>query len=160
MTRRWASAEFASWAVAALATLLGCAHATKVTPPPSSALAAVEVDDSGVPFAPAPEGLLRPGAIDLLQEHLAAGGLLPAGPRSGRLDPPTREALRKFQARHDLPKTGLPSYQTVRALELNPTRIFADARRPPAAATDQPSRDQGSVGGPANAASSRRPAAP
>jgi Putative peptidoglycan binding domain len=110
----------------------GCAHSRNVVPPPASALPAVEVDSSGVPFAPAPEGLLRPGAVEVIQSRLHAEGLLVASSRSGRLDAPTREALRRFQGRKDLPATGLPSYRTIEALNLDPDKTFFSSHRPPA----------------------------
>lgn len=124
-----------------------CAHAEHVAPPPASALPAVEVDESGVPFAPAPDGLLRPRAVGALQDRLVAEGLLAKGRRSGTLDPPTREALRAFQAKRGLPATGLPSYRTVEALSLEPKAIFFDAHHPPPA-EPPPAGDHGSVGGP------------
>ena len=131
--------------LAAFAMSLGCAHASKVVPPPPSALDAVEVGGSGVPFAPAPEGLLRPGAVESIQDRLHRAGFLASAERSGRLDPPTREALRRFQATHDLPATGLPSYRTAERLELASDQIFFNAHRPPAP-TGRKSIDEGSVG--------------
>jgi peptidoglycan hydrolase-like protein with peptidoglycan-binding domain len=109
----------------------GCAHSRNVVPPPASALPAVEVDSSGVPFAPAPEGLLRPGAVESIQTRLQAQGLLASSARSGRLDAPTREALRRFQGRKDLPATGLPSYRTIEALNLDPEKAFFSSHRQP-----------------------------
>jgi peptidoglycan hydrolase-like protein with peptidoglycan-binding domain len=110
----------------------GCAHSRNVVPPAASALPAVDVDSSGVPFAPAPEGLLRPGAVETIQNRLLAKGLMVSGQKTGRLDAPTREALRRFQSRQDLPATGLPSYRTVEALNLDPDKTFFSAQRPPA----------------------------
>lgn len=119
----------------ALALGLGaCVHNRQVATPPPSALAAVEVDSSGVPFAPAPEGLLKPGAIKAVQERLASKGYISGTQRTGRLDAGTREALRRFQARNDLPATGLPSYRTIEELELATSQIFFSARSPPRAA--------------------------
>jgi peptidoglycan hydrolase-like protein with peptidoglycan-binding domain len=99
-----------------------------------------------VPFAPAPEGLLRPGAVAAIQGRLHATGFMSSNDRSGRLDAATRESLRRFQAKQDLPATGLPSYRTVDALRLHNDDIFFSARRPPSAATALESTDQGSVG--------------
>jgi peptidoglycan hydrolase-like protein with peptidoglycan-binding domain len=107
----------------------------------------VAVDESGVPFAPAPDGLLRPHAVAALQDRLVAEGLLRKGLRSGTLDPPTREALRAFQEKRGLPATGLPSYRTVETLKLDPKAIFFDARHPPPP-EPPPAGDHGSVGGP------------
>jgi hypothetical protein len=117
-----------------LALLLGlgaCIHSRNVARPPPSALAAVEVDSSGVPFAPAPEGLLRAHAIDAIQERLHAQGLISGAQRTGKLDATTREALRHFQSTNDLPSTGLPSYRTIEALKLPASKIFFSAKRPP-----------------------------
>jgi peptidoglycan hydrolase-like protein with peptidoglycan-binding domain len=98
---------------------------------------------SGVPFAPAPEGLLKPGAIETIQVRLASQGLLPAAHRDGLLDAATREALRRFQEKKDLPATGLPSYRTIEALRLAPDKAFFSAKSPPGAA-DRKSSDKGS----------------
>jgi peptidoglycan hydrolase-like protein with peptidoglycan-binding domain len=121
---------------AAVVALLvgGCLHSHQVAPPAPSAVA-VDMDDSGVPFSPAPEGLLQPRAIEAIQRRLGAHGLMAATPRSGRLDPSTREALRRFQVEQGLPATGLPSYRTIEALKLPRNEIFFSARRPPQAAS-------------------------
>ena len=60
-------------------------------------------------------------------------------------DIPTREALRQYQAKHDLPATGLPSYRTAENLKLEPDKLFFNQRRPPPP-TDDRSEDEGSVG--------------
>jgi hypothetical protein len=125
-------------------TLAGCLHTRRVAGPAAPAVA-VETDSSGVPFTTAPEGILKPGAIDALQDRLHAHGLMARTQHSGKLDPPTREALRRFQARNDLPSTGLPSYRTVQALELPLDRIFFSARHPPSAAEPTPA-DERSAG--------------
>jgi peptidoglycan hydrolase-like protein with peptidoglycan-binding domain len=122
---------------------LACVHnRTVAAPPPPSALAAVEVDSSGVPFAPAPEGLLRSGAIEAIQERLESQGYIAPAHRTGRLDAPTREGLRRFQAKKDLPATGLPSYLTIEALALAPNRIFFSARTPPSRRAERTPSDQ------------------
>ena len=36
-------------------------------------------------------------------------------------------ALRRFQAAHDLPSTGVPDHETVRRLGLNPDELFRKA---------------------------------
>jgi hypothetical protein len=121
--------------VALLALSLGaCLHSREVAGPAPAAIA-VDMESSGVPFAPAPEGLLQPGAIEAIQDRLGVQGLIPASQRSGRLDAATREALRRFQVQTGLPATGLPSYRTVEALKLPGNKIFFSARRPPRAAT-------------------------
>jgi peptidoglycan hydrolase-like protein with peptidoglycan-binding domain len=131
-------------AVLLLLGLGACVHNRNVAAPPPSALAAVEVDSSGVPFAPAPEGLLKPGAIEAIQERLTAKGFISGAQLTGRLDAATREALRRFQARNDLSATGLPSYRTIEALQLAPSQIFFSARSPPGAGDRTPS-DQGAA---------------
>jgi hypothetical protein len=108
-------------------------------------LPAVEVDSSGVPFAPAPEGLLRPGAVQVIQSRMQSRGLMDGGALTGRLDAPTREALRRFQSKSDLPATGLPSYRTIEALHLSAESIFFDWRRQPVTPAPK-SVDEGSVG--------------
>ena len=139
--------RIAALCVLALAAGAGCTHSRGIAPPPASVLPSVQVDDSGVPFAPAPEGLLRPHAVSALQDRLTDRGLLGARRASGQLDAQTREALRAFQAKEGLPATGLPSYRTVEALALEPKAIFFDAHHPPPAVVP-PAGDHGSVGGP------------
>ncbi len=124
---------------------VGCLHSRQIAPPPASALAAVEVDNSGVPFAPAPEGLLRPGAVEAIQGRLLDDGFIDPAERTGRLDAPTREGLRRFQAKKDLPATGLPGYRTIEALDLQADKIFFSSHRPPAN-NGIKSTDVGSVG--------------
>jgi hypothetical protein len=62
----------------------------------------------GLPLATSPAGLLKPHAIEDIQDRLETKGALPPDQRSGQLDGPTREALRKFQKDAGLPATGAP----------------------------------------------------
>jgi peptidoglycan hydrolase-like protein with peptidoglycan-binding domain len=77
-----------------------------------------------VPIARTPAGLLQPDATKKLQEKLAASGELDEGDVSGKLDEPTRRALRKFQDSKNLPATGVPDDETIRKLGLDPKQIF------------------------------------
>ena len=127
---------------------LGCAH-TKTTandvsePPPGAsppadhpptvpsegnrsaahAHHAQPTETGGIPVASSPEGLLAPGADRDIRDKLADGGYL----RKGDESQSTEAALRQFQKKHDLPETGMPDHQTVKALGLDPNRIFKHA---------------------------------
>ena len=131
-------AEPLSIAIFALA-LAGCAH-TKTTEPappevaekPSSTERAprtgtLRVAPTGeqpktTPLAKAPEGLLTPGAEQKIHDKLSAGGFMKED-----ANPSTEAALRRFQAAHDLPSTGVPDHETVRRLGLNPDALFRKA---------------------------------
>jgi hypothetical protein len=131
-------AETLSSALFALA-LVGCAH-TKTTEPadpeaaekPSSTERAprtgkLRVAPTGeqpktTPLAQAPEGLLTPGAEQKIHAKLSAGGFLNEDANAS-----IGAALRRFQAAHDLPSTGVPDHETVRRLGLNPDDLFRKA---------------------------------
>jgi peptidoglycan hydrolase-like protein with peptidoglycan-binding domain len=76
------------------------------------------------PLATSPAGLLKPDAVEAIQEKLASRGDLSDKRESGKLDPPTREALREFQRKNNLPATGMPDDLTVQKLGLEPGQIF------------------------------------
>jgi hypothetical protein len=112
----------------------GCAH-TRGTPPPPSAVAPTKPDheqaaETGIPIASTPQGLMKEGAEKKIQLRLKSKGLLTAEEVNGQLDPPTREALRKFQKKEGLPATGLPSYETVRSLGLDLDAVFHTVGHP------------------------------
>lgn len=124
----------------------GCAH-THATPPPPAAVPPTKPDheqaaETGIPISSTPHGILREGAEAKLQRSLQSRGFLHGEQTPGQLDPPTREALRRFQKREGLPPTGLPSYETVRHLGLDLDSIFhtvANPRERPAAPSSSPS---------------------
>ena len=133
-------AEPLSIAIFGLA-LAGCAH-TKTTEPAEPEVAekpspteraprtsklrvAPTVDQpNATPLAQAPEGLLTPGAEQKIHDKLSAGGFM-----KGDANASTGAALRRFQAAHDLPSTGVPDHETVRRLGLNPDDLFLKAAR-------------------------------
>jgi hypothetical protein len=134
-------AEPLSIAFFALA-LVGCAHAktTETTEPakPEAAekssstekaprtgklrVAPTGEQSKGTPLAQAPEGLLTPGAEQKIRDKLSAGGFMKEDANAS-----TGAALRRFQAAHDLPSTGVPDHETVRRLGLNPDDLFRKA---------------------------------
>jgi peptidoglycan hydrolase-like protein with peptidoglycan-binding domain len=112
----------------ALAVAAGCAH-THAPPPAPAAVPPTKPDheqaaETGLTMASTPQGLMRDGAEERLQARLRAKRLLPAGHHTGQLDAETREALRRYQKSEGLPATGLPSYETVRHLDLDLDSIF------------------------------------
>jgi hypothetical protein len=74
------------------------------------------------PLAQAPEGLLTPGAEQKIHDKLSASGFMKEDANAS-----TAAALRRFQAEHDLPSTGVPDHETVRRLGLNPDDLFRKA---------------------------------
>src|SRR5450759_2597589 len=134
-------AETLSIAFFALA-LVGCAHAKTTEPtepakpeaaekpssteraPRSGKLRVAPTGDQPktTPLAQAPEGLLTPGAEQKIHDKLSAGGFMKED-----ADASTGAALRRFQATHDLPSTGVPDHETVRRLGLNPDDLFRKA---------------------------------
>lgn len=77
-------------------------------------------DEDGVPLATSPGGLLAPGAEQKIREQLVAHGFLKDDAKSGAMS----EGLRRCQAAHDLPATGMPDNATIKALGLKPDQIF------------------------------------
>ena len=119
--------------------LVGCAHAKTTEPAepeaaekPSSTERAprtgkLRVAPTGdqpktTPLAQAPEGLLTPGAEQKIHDKLSAGGFMKEDANAS-----IGAALRRFQAAHDLPSTGVPDHETVRRLGLNPDDLFRKA---------------------------------
>jgi murein L,D-transpeptidase YcbB/YkuD len=78
-----------------------------------------EVRDAWVRVGGGPALRLGSGGprVERLQQRLRAGGDL-AGEASGRFDPGTEEALRRFQARHGLEPDGVAGRATVAALDV------------------------------------------
>lgn len=82
------------------------------------------------PLAMSPAGLLKPGAVDSIQEKLADKGYLKTSPKSDdKLDASTQTALRAFQTDNNLPATGIPDDLTVQKLGLSPSDIFRAAEK-------------------------------
>jgi hypothetical protein len=73
------------------------------------------------PVASHADQLLEPGAEKKIRDKLAGGHYLPSE------DAPLAEGLKKFQAAHDMPATGVADTETVRRLGLDPGQIFRDA---------------------------------
>jgi len=111
-----------------------CAH-THATPPPPAAVPPTKPEreqavETGLPISSTSHGILQDGAELRIQQRLQEKGFLDGGQADGQLDPPTREALRKFQKHEGLPPTGLPSYETVRHLHLDLDSIFQTVSHP------------------------------
>jgi peptidoglycan hydrolase-like protein with peptidoglycan-binding domain len=118
-------------ALAGLFACGGCVHAHHAPPPTS--VPATKPDhehaaQTDIPVASTPQGLMKEGAEKKLQERLREKGLLEPAQCTGRLDPDTRAALRRFQKSQGLPATGLPSYETVDRLGLDLDTIFYSRR--------------------------------
>ncbi|WP_288585738.1 L,D-transpeptidase family protein [uncultured Methylobacterium sp.] len=80
------------------------------------------VEAGGWPSLPA-DLAVKPGernpAIPLLRRHLVmTEDLAPGGPEGDQLDPGLVAALKRYQARHNLPETGLLGRQTLAALNV------------------------------------------
>ena len=112
----------------------GCAHTHKTPPPPGSVPPTKpereQAAETGLPISSTAHGILQDGAELKLQRAQQKQGLLDGSQAEGQLDPPTREALRKFQKQEGLPPTGLPSYETVHHLHLDLDSIFQTASHP------------------------------
>lgn len=80
--------------------------------------------DGAPPLATTPAGLLKPHAVERIQEKLASSGRLPEEHETGTLDGPTRRALREFQHSNNLPATGMPDDVTIQKLGLGTQEIF------------------------------------
>jgi peptidoglycan hydrolase-like protein with peptidoglycan-binding domain len=77
---------------------------------------------SARPVRTTPGGMLDPEAMKKIQARLGDKGY--KVDRSGQLDQATEGALRKFQAHEHVAATGLPDYDTLRRLGLDPRKIY------------------------------------
>lgn len=77
---------------------------------------------SARPVRTTPGGMLDDKSVRALQQALQRHGV--QAPSSGKLDEETQAALRKFQTREHQPPTGLPDYETLRRLGLDPKSIY------------------------------------
>ncbi|HZS36014.1 MAG TPA: peptidoglycan-binding domain-containing protein [Polyangia bacterium] len=77
---------------------------------------------SARPVRTTPGGMLDPQSMRKLQAALARHG--ESVEQSGQLDDATQAALRKFQRKQHQPATGLPDYDTLRRLGLDPKDIY------------------------------------
>ncbi len=111
-----------------LLTLAAC-HAHQVqgkqttleTPPKEPQVA------SERPVRTTPGGMLDPKAMHQLQGALNRHGV--STPASGQLDEETQAALRKFQRREKMAATGMPDFDTLRKLGLDPKAIYLGGTR-------------------------------
>ncbi|HEY2731280.1 MAG TPA: peptidoglycan-binding domain-containing protein [Polyangia bacterium] len=78
----------------------------------------------GVPLPTSPSGLLKPGALKMIQQRLSSAGALSEERQTGELDVETRSALRRFQEANGLPATGDPDGATVGKLGLKANDVF------------------------------------
>jgi hypothetical protein len=74
------------------------------------------------PVRTTPGGMLDPAAMKKVQAALSSHGV--NAPSSGQLDEETQAALRRFQAKEKMAKTGMPDYDTLRRLGLDPKEIY------------------------------------
>ena len=70
------------------------------------------------------DALMVPDGPRLIQEALAQRGYLGEDHKSGKLDPETSAALRKFQSDKEVARTGYPDRETVRKLGLSIAEVF------------------------------------
>ncbi len=112
------------WKVLALCGALAGCHAHQVqskqttleTPPKEPQVS------SERPVRTTPGGMLDPQAMKKVQAALDKHGV--QAPSSGQLDDATQAALRRFQGREHMAKTGMPDYDTLRRLGLDPKQIY------------------------------------
>jgi hypothetical protein len=74
------------------------------------------------PVRTTPGGMLDPQAMKQIQAKLSHKGFKTS--ESGQLDEETQAALRKFQANEHIASTGLPDFDTLRRLGLDPHKIY------------------------------------
>lgn len=73
------------------------------------------------PVRTTPGGMLDPKAMHEVQAALGRHG--EKAPSSGQLDEETQAALRRFQGKEQIAKTGMPDFDTLRRLGLDPKKI-------------------------------------
>lgn len=74
------------------------------------------------PVRTTPNAMLDDKSMREIQKALAAHGV--SVEQTGKMDAQTEQALRTFQGREHTAKTGLPDYDTLRHLGLNPKSIY------------------------------------
>ncbi len=74
------------------------------------------------PVRTTPGGMLDAKAMRQLQSALTRHGV--ETPNSGQLDDETQASLRKFQEREQMAATGMPDFDTLRKLGLDPKAIY------------------------------------
>jgi len=115
-------------AVICSGALFGChAHQTaaqtgkeaqqKLESPPNTKQVASER-----PVRTTPGGMLDPKSMKQIQAKLSARGF--KVDESGELDEGTQAAIRKFQAHEHIASTGLPDFDTLRRLGLDPKKVY------------------------------------
>jgi peptidoglycan hydrolase-like protein with peptidoglycan-binding domain len=77
---------------------------------------------SARPVRTTPGGMLDPKSMKEIQAALSRHGV--KTPSSGELDEQTQAALRRFQAKEKMAKTGMPDYDTLHRLGLDPKAIY------------------------------------
>ncbi len=70
------------------------------------------------------DAMMLPEGPRLIQDALAQKGYLAAEHKTGKLDPETSAALRKFQGDEEVARTGYPDRETVRKLGLSIAKVF------------------------------------
>jgi len=94
---------------------------------------------SARPVRTTPGGMLDPKAMHQIQSSLSRHGA--SAPSSGQLDDETQEALRKFQRNQHIAETGMPDYDTLRRLGLDPKSIYVGGAQRAARNTPSPKRE-------------------
>ncbi|HEY2748849.1 MAG TPA: peptidoglycan-binding domain-containing protein [Polyangia bacterium] len=77
---------------------------------------------SARPVRTTPGGMLDPVAMKKVQAALSRHGEKVSS--SGQLDEQTQAALRRFQGKEQMAKTGMPDFDTLRKLGLDPKQIY------------------------------------
>ncbi|MDP3231513.1 MAG: peptidoglycan-binding domain-containing protein [Myxococcales bacterium] len=123
-----------------LACLVGCAHATKTAavakkdPEAKSAAPKNGESKEGEPKKPAAvrdemstsattKAMFKPDGLKVMQKALQ-DKKVEAIEVTGKFDTQTQEALRVFQKAQTLPDTGLPDFETLRRLGLEPDDVY------------------------------------
>lgn len=119
-------------ALGLICSLGGCVHATakptkptkpnKPTVPAQSAPAKPAAVRDEMSTSKTTKAMFKPEGLKAMQQALEGKG--PAIKVTGLLDTQTQEALRAFQKAQTLPDTGLPDFETIRRLGLEPDDVF------------------------------------
>ncbi len=109
--------------VIALVLAAGChAHQTAASRQTAAGPPKVQQPSSERPVRTTPTAMLDAQSLRRIQSALGQRGY-DAG-QSGQLDDQTERALRRFQKHEKIAETGLPDYDTLRRLGLDPKAIY------------------------------------
>jgi peptidoglycan hydrolase-like protein with peptidoglycan-binding domain len=92
------------------------------------------------PVRTTPGGMLDPKSMREIQSALARHGV--KAPSNGQLDEETQAGLRAFQRQEHIAATGMPDFDTLRRLGLDPKKIYVEGTQRASRNTPSPQQQR------------------